>query len=142
MSNACVNFDWVIDSGKPEINKFVKLAEDYPDNNYEACVVFTRQVGIVEGILIQTYAVAVRIARNAESLEAIASTWEAMSAFCEAAIGVLSQIKDKHPNCGTQELYDKALDYKPACIKRLKATQKEIECQKVTVPTGLFPAMI
>jgi len=129
----------VIESGEPEVSKFGKLAKEYPEDTSEACAAFSRQVGIVEGILIHTYGIAANLTKQSESLPVVASTWTSMAGFCDSVIQQLLKINEAHPDCGGAGLYDRALDFKLAAQKRLNAVMQEITCQTETNPTGLFP---
>jgi len=118
------------------------IGDAYPNAEAPgACVAFTRQVRIVEGIVVQTYGVAASLARKADDLTEIAEIWSGMSRFCRSALTILSSLKLKYPYCGTNELYDMVLDYKLACEKRYKGVMEELSCQSTTFPKGLFPEM-
>jgi hypothetical protein len=106
-----------------------------------ACLAFTRQVRIVEGIVVQTYGVAAALARKADELSEVAEIWSRMSFFCRSAMVVLASLKNKYPYCGTPELYDMVLDYKLACEKRYRGAMEEAACQKTEFPKGLLPEM-
>ncbi|HUB68757.1 MAG TPA: hypothetical protein VL981_14835 [Candidatus Methylacidiphilales bacterium] len=97
-----------------------------------------KQVTALEAFSIQTYSVAAEIARRANDIQEADSVWREMGDFCNEAIQALSQLKSKYPYCGTPQLYDRGLDYKIACDKRHRGILEEMECQRTTLPAGLF----
>ena len=133
---ASLNLADLLEVGQPQIREMQRAA-DVPGG----AAAFARQVRIVEGVVVQTYAAAASLARKAGDLEEVAEIWSGMSAFCQSALQTLSGLKDKHPNCGAPELYDLVLDYKLACDKRHNGVMEEIACQKTEFPKGLFPEM-
>ena len=98
-------------------------------------------MGIVEGVLVQSYGIAAAMARKADDLSDVAEIWNAMSLFCRSALTSLGALKNKYPYCGTPALYDRVLDYKLACDKRYRGAMEEVECQKKEFPKGLLPEM-
>ena len=137
----CLNFEDILDIGRPQLAQLQQVGDSFPTADAPgACEAFAKQVRVLEGVLTQTYAVGVSIARRADDLGEVAQIWEQMGLFCTAAIQCLAQLKEKYPICGTPQLFDLSLDYKLACEKRFRSAQEEIECQKQAIPTGLFPA--
>jgi len=138
--SACLSFKDLIEINKPQVAEMQRVADAVPDSDAPgACVTFSKQVRLVEGILTQTYGVATVIARKAEDLQEIAEIWNLMGFFCNSILHILSSLKHKFPYCGTPELYDLALDYKLACDKRYKGVLQESTCQKTEFPKGLLP---
>ncbi|MBI4661393.1 MAG: hypothetical protein HY735_21430 [Verrucomicrobia bacterium] len=139
---ACLSFSDILEVGQPQIQEMQRIGDAYPAADVPgACVALTRQVRIVEGIVVQTYGVAASLARKAEDLNEIAEIWSRMSFFCRSALNTLSSLKHKYPYCGTPELYDMVLDYKLACEKRYKGVMEELACQSTSFPKGLLPEM-
>jgi hypothetical protein len=64
--------------------------------------------------------------------------WKEMTEYCESALAVLKDLKDKYFYCGTPELYDLVLDYRGEAQKRYYQNLQDSECQ---IPQGLFPEM-
>jgi hypothetical protein len=139
----CVSFDDLLQINRPQIDEMQRIGDSFSDPNVPgACEAFTRQVKIVEGILVQTYGLGTALAKRAEDLLEVAEIWTGMSALCDAALQALSSLKDKYPYCGTPQLYDLALDYKLACDKRHRGVLEEIACQRTEFPKGIFPEKI
>ena len=139
---ACLSFNDILEVGKPQIQAMQSIGDAYPTADAPgARVAFTRQVRIVEGTVVQTYGAAATLARKAEDLTDIAEIWSEMSLFCRSALTILSGLKHKYPDCGTNELYDMVLDYKLACDKRYKGVMEEVACQNASFPKGLLPEM-
>ena len=139
---ACLNFSDILGVGRPQVEELQKIGDAYEGPEVPgACEAFTRQVRIVEGILVQTYGIAVAMAKKAEDLDEVAEIWAAMSRFCLSALSSLATLKGKYPYCGTPALYDMALDYKLACDKRYRGAMEELACQKMEFPKGLLPEM-
>ena len=136
---ACLDFDDILELGRPQIQEMQRIGEAYPTADVPgASAAFTRQVRTVEGIVIQTYGVAAALTGKSGDLNEVAEIWSRMSSFCSSAMATLSSLKHKYPHCGTPELYDMVLDYKLACDKRYRGVMEELECQKVEFPKGLF----
>lgn len=140
--SVCLSFEEILERGKPQIATLSEVGESFPDVNYPgACEAFSKQVRLLEGFITSLYTITSSFAKKSNDLGEIAAMWKEMAAFCAQAIIALSHLKDKYPNCGTSELYDLALDYKIACDKRYEGVLEEIECQKMSLPKNLFPAL-
>src|SRR4029079_5966120 len=95
---ACLSFNDILEVGKPQIQAMQSIGDAYSNAEVPgACVAFTRQVRIVEGIVVQTYVVAASLARKADDLADIAEIWSGMSQFCRSALTILSSLKHKYP---------------------------------------------
>lgn len=137
---ACLSFGDILEVSRPQIAEMERIGNLYPDSEAPgACEAFTRQVRLVEGIVVQTYGVAAAMSRKADDLNEAAEVWRKMSSFCQSALEILATLKHKYPYCGTPGLYDAVLDYKLAADKRYKGVQEEMACQKMEFPKGLFP---
>jgi hypothetical protein len=140
--NTCLSFSDILDVSQPQINEMQRIGNFYPDGSTpEASAAFTRQVRLVEGIVVQTYGVAAALAKKADDLNEVADVWRRMSRFCHSALQILADLKHKYACCGTTELYDLVLDYKLAADKRYTGTLEEATCQKTDFPKGLFPKL-
>ena len=140
--SACLSFSDILDVSQPQIFEMQRVGDSYPDPSTPgACEAFTRQVRLVEGIVVQTYGVAAAMAKKAEDLKEVADVWKRMSRFCHSALQILANMKHKYPYCGTPQLYDLILDYKLAADKRCKSALEEAACQKTEIPKGLFPKL-
>ena len=138
--STCLEFSAIVETEKPQIEDLLKVAERYPDPAaMDAREAFSKQVRAVEGLITNTYRVAVAFARKANDPHEESETWRCMGGLCNMAIQILSTLKEKYPYCGTPQLYDLVLDYKIACDKRRNETEEEIACQTLPTPTGLFP---
>jgi hypothetical protein len=136
----CLSFSDLLDVSRPQIDEMQRIGDAYPDaTSYDACVAFSRQVRLVEGIVVQTYGVAATVAKKAGDLEEVAEVWHGMSRFCQSAMEMLADLKHKYPSCGTPQLYDLLLDYKLAADQRFKGTMEEAACQTTEFPPGLLP---
>jgi hypothetical protein len=139
---ACLSFSDILDVSQPQITEMQRIGNFYPDASAPgACEAFTRQVRLVEGIVVQTYGVAAALAKKAEDLKEVADVWSRMSRFCHSALQILADMRHKYPYCGTPQLYDLVLDYKLAADKRYRGTLEEAACQKMEFPKGLFPKL-
>lgn len=139
---ACLSFNDILEVGQPQIAEMQRIGGFYPSaESPGACAAFTRQVRLVEGIVVQTYGVAASLARKAEDLNEVADVWNKMSRFCQSALAALTDLKHKYPYCGTPELSDLVLDYKLAADKRYNGALEEATCQKTEFPKGLLPKL-
>jgi len=138
--SACLSFSQIVEIEKPRIEGLRKVAEQYPDPAAAvACEAFSKQVKVVEGLITNTYTVAVTLARRASDLQEVSDTWRRMGDLCDDALQALSALKGKYSYCGTPELYDLVLDYKLACDERRIEAEEEISCQSRPTPAGLLP---
>src|ERR1041385_1332563 len=78
LMKACLNFSDILGVGRPQVEELQKIGDAYEGPEVPgACEAFTRQVRIVEGILVQTYGIAVAMAKKAEDLDEVAEIWAA-----------------------------------------------------------------
>ena len=139
---ACLSFADILGVGQPQVEEMQRIGDAFASPDLPgACEAFTRQVSIVEGVLVQSYGIAAAMARKADDLNEVAEIWSGMSRFCQSALSRLATLRLKYPYCGTPALYDKALDYKLACDKRYRGAMEELACQKTEFPQGLLPQM-
>jgi hypothetical protein len=139
---ACLNFGDILGVGRPQLEEMQRIGDAYASPDVPgACEAFTRQVRIVEGVLVQSYGIAAAMSSKADELSEVAEIWTAMSLFCRSALASLTNLKHKYPYCGTPALYDMVLDYKLACDKRYRGAMEELECQKTEFAKGLLPEM-
>ena len=100
------------------------------------CAEFYKHVRNVQSAIIHTYQLKAYAAVRLEDPKEAATLWREMTDFCNSALEAISELRSKHPQCGTAELYDLALDYKAQAEKRYYENLKDSECQPV--PEGLF----
>jgi hypothetical protein len=142
MSAVCLNFDDLLEINKPQVAEFQRLAELLPTSETPAATApFSRQVRIVEGMLIQTYGIASKLTRETDDLTEVAGIWKNLASFCNSVLQALASLRERFPSCGTPELYDLALDYKVACDKRHRGVLQELSCQTIELPKGLLPEL-
>lgn len=103
------------------------------------CATFTCLVRNVQAAVIHTYQMAAFASIQETDPKNAAAIWKDMMEFCESALIVLRNLKDKYFYCGTPELYDMVLDYRGEAQKRYYQNLEDSECE---IPQGLFPAMI
>src|SRR5436309_2867836 len=119
----CLSFDEILAFGKPEVEALAAAGRELAARvGHEACDAFSRHVGLVDAMLRHTYRIAASLARRASGAADAAEIWKEMGGFCNEVIGVLAELKNRYPQCGTPELYDRALDYKLACDRRYNDT--------------------
>ena len=105
--SACLEFSDILEVGRPQIEEMRRIGNSYASADAPgACVAFTRQVRLAEGVVVHSYGVAVAVARKSGDLSEVARVWSKMSQFCLQALDVLRILKHKYPYCGTPELYD------------------------------------
>ncbi len=139
---ACIEFTDIVRSNERQVDALSEVAARHPDPEASgACEAFSRQVRLVESVVVSTYIIAVDATRKAADLREIADTWKVMGQLCDKALGVVACLKDRYPDCGTLELYDRLLDYKNACSNRYDRVNEELLCQTMPTPEGLFPTM-
>jgi hypothetical protein len=138
-----LSFEDIVALAKPQVTHLQEVGDSFPHSEAPgACEAFTKQVRLLESFLTQTYAVAASITRKSDDVIEVSQVLGHMSLFCTSVLHALSGLKDKYPYCGTPQLHDLALDYKLACEKRYHNALEELECQKITLPKGLFPEQI
>jgi hypothetical protein len=104
------------------------------------CTAFYHRVRSVQSAVIHTYQLTAYTSIREPDPKKAAAAWKAMGDFCESALVVLRDLRDKYQNCGTSELYDLTLDYRTEAQKRYFQNLQDSECQ--TIPAGLFPESI
>lgn len=140
---ACIEFIDIVRSNEHQVDLLTELAAQHPDpESPGVCEVLSRQVRMVESVVVATYVIAVDTTRKTDDLPQIAFLWKSMGQLCDKALGVVSDLKDRYLYCGTPELYDRLLDYKNACSSRYDRVNEEILCQTMPTPEGLFPSPI
>jgi len=140
---ACIEFTDIVRGNERQVEALAEVAARHPDPEAPgACEAFSRQVRLVESVVVVTYIIAVEATRKSADLREIAEVWKVMGLLCDKALGVVSSFKDRYPFCGTPELYDRLLDYKNACSTRFDRANEELLCQTMPTPRGLFPATI
>ena len=140
--NACLDFNDILQVGQPQIEEMERIGNFYPSADMPgACEAFSRQVRLVEGIVVHTYGVAAALAKKADGLDEVADVWREMSHFCQPALKALAELKHKYPFCGTAALYDLVLDYKLSADKRYTGALEEASCQKMEFPKELLPKL-
>lgn len=138
----CIEFSDIIQSNAHQVDVLTEVAQKHPDPDVPgACEALSRQVRLVESVVAGTYVIAVEATRKTESLHEIAQVWQAMGSLCDKALGVVSELKDRYPYCGTPQLHDRLLDYRLACTRRYEQVQEEILCLTMPIPQGLFPSL-
>src|ERR1700683_3116991 len=100
----CLKFDDILDLGKPQLAHVEEVGNSFASvDTPGACEAFAKEVRRLESFLVQTYAVAVAVARRADNLEEVAQIWQHMGLFCTHALHSLKKLKDKYPDCGTPQ---------------------------------------
>ena len=94
MSTATLSFEDLIEINKPQVAEFQRLAELFPDSSdSNASATFSKQVRLVEGVLVQTYGIAAKLTREIEDLPEIAEVWKEMADFCNLVLQTLLSSK-------------------------------------------------
>ena len=131
------DLDYVNLVNECRIAEMQKAGNELTPDRYGSCDAFQEHVRSVEAAVIHTYQItAFRAVREANPLCA-AKLWQEMVKFCERALTVTKDLKDKFPGCGTQGLYNTAIDYMMEAQKRYSENLEDSECPKP--PDGLFP---
>ena len=139
---ACIEFSDIVRSNEHQVDLLTEVAARHPDpESPGACEAFSRQVRMVESVVVATYVIAVDTTRKTDDLPQIAALWKSMGQLCDKALGVVSELKDRYLYCGTPELHDRLLDYRSACSSRYDRVNEEILCQTMPTPEGLFPSL-
>lgn len=94
------------------------------------CALFTEHVQRVEAAIVHTYQLVAHTAIRQESPAEAAELWRELSLYCDFALQKLKGLRDQFPECGTPELYDRALDYKNAADERYYQNVHDAECLK------------
>ena len=127
---------------RPEVEKFKELGTQFQSDDEDgACEAFGNQVVKVESVIEYAYQIVVLATKQCDSAEGVFDLWDRYLEFVEKLTNILSNLLERFPECGTAELHDHALDYYQSARKRRDLAKKEIECQKTTIPKGLFPSL-
>jgi hypothetical protein len=121
------------------LSEMEKVGKSLDPQAPEACEQFGRHVKKVEAALIHTYGIVAYVAVYQTSPGDAAKLWKLMSEFCEVALNVLRNMKERFRYCGTPELYDLALDYKILSDEKYQQNLRDSECLSLKIPSQLFP---
>jgi hypothetical protein len=122
-----------------EIEQTVRAADRYNPEVSASCQEFYRQVRSLESSVMCGYKIAVCLAKRTTDLKELCEIWRTASETCDAVLKALKSLKESHPQCGTPELYDLALDYKNAAFKRYQLNLEALQWEKTEIPAGLSP---
>ncbi len=106
-----------------------------PEKN---CTEFTNLIRNAQAAVIHTYQMSAFASVQEPDPQKAAVIWKEMTDYCESALTVLKDLKDRYFYCGTPQLYDLILDYRGEAQKRYYQNLQDSECQ---IPPGLFPEM-
>jgi hypothetical protein len=120
------------------ISEMEKVGTELDPDDVNSCQTFAVHVNGVHAALIHTYRIVSYVAIRETDPGRAAEHWKKMSQFCDLTIKALKKLKDKFPNCGTNSVYDLALDYKLASDERYCQNLRDSECQNLKIPAGLF----
>src|SRR5208337_468445 len=81
------------------------------------CAAFANLVRNVEAAVIHTYQMSAFASTQEPDPKKAAMIWKEMTEYCESALTVLKDLKDKYYYCGASQLYDLVLDYRGAAQK-------------------------
>lgn len=125
----------VLESYHPQIVELGRLGKLYPNGeDPEACEAFTRQVQILNGLTAAAYGFVVECLKKCDDPQQVSDCWSRFISFADELLGLLSELKERFPHCGTPEFHDSALDYRLAAAKRKRNAEEEIECLKKGIP--------
>ncbi len=120
------------------ISEMEKVGAALDPDHHDSCQTFTAHVTGVQAALTHTYRIISYVAVRESDPGKAAAHWKKMSEFCDLALKALKKLEDKFPHCGTNTVYDLALDYKSACDERHDQNLRDSECLNLKIPTGLF----
>ena len=124
-----LSFDQIFAAGPIGVKKLLEVGDTFANADQPgACEAFTRQVHSLESFVKETYRIAIIVARKSDDTGEVVQIFSTLSSFCGGAMGVLTDLRKKYPDCGTPQLYDLILDYKIACDQRRNNLLAELEC--------------
>ena len=138
---SCISLADVREISRRPLAHLAEMGGQLDPAKQESTVIMREEVLRTEERLKQFYQLGVVAARLSSGPAQAVEVWKAVSEFADETLAVLSTLKDKYPTCGTPELYDLALEYKSAAMKRAKLNEEATRCQTLTAPPGLFPPM-
>jgi hypothetical protein len=118
-----------------QIEELKEVARTYDVNN---CGEFYRRVRNTESAVIHTYQITAYASLEEADPKNASDLWKQMVDFCDSALKILRELKERFPNCGASEVYNTTLDYRSQAHKRYIQNLEDAECQR-TIPKGLFP---
>ena len=121
------------------ISEMEKDGRELDPKNPDSCTAFAEHVTRIQVALMHTYQIVAYAAVREPSPVQAAEHWKKMARFCDLALTVLKDAKERFPSCGTSTVYDLALDYKLASDEHYNENQRDSECLTMAIPTGLFP---
>ena len=134
--NQCITLRDFAELTKEEVKSLERSAQSFRPND---CQSFYKEVRSLESSVMQSYKVAVLLAKRTTDPNELSDIWKTASDICDSVLNLMKQLKDSKPECGTSQLYDLALDYKIAAFKRYENSLEDIQWKDQETPAGLFP---
>jgi hypothetical protein len=124
-----------------EIRMMDRLVATADAGNPESSTKLHHSVQGIQAAILHSFKIQGHLSLQTEDPTEAANLWQSYIEFCDDALRALKAAKDKFQNEAAREVYDLALDYRNEASQRRQQNLHAAECQKITVPKGLFPAM-
>jgi len=83
----------------------------------DLCAPFHDEARQLETEMMMLYKATVFCVRREEDLKAISERWGEMVVICSGSISRIQQLSEKHPGCGADIYYDRALELRAKCLR-------------------------
>ena len=83
----------------------------------DLCAPFHDEARQLETELLLLYKATVMCVRREPDIKIVESRWSDMVKICNGFLAKLKQLSDKHPGCGADIYYDRALDLRNKCTR-------------------------
>ena len=122
-----------------EVEQIRRSAANYDAADAASREYLDKQVRSLESLVTTSYKLAVRLAKRTTDLNELCGIWKAASDICDSFLEEAKTLKDSRPECGAPQLYDLALSYKNAALKRYQQNLEALQWETTPSPAGLFP---
>jgi hypothetical protein len=139
MPAQCITLQDFAEMTSEEVEQVRKSAANYNGANSASRENLDKQVRSLESLVSTSYKLAVRLAKRTTNLNELCEIWKAASDICDSFLEEARGLKESRPECGASQLYDLALNYKNAALKRYQQNFEALQWEATPSPAGLFP---
>lgn len=115
--NDCVSQSDLQEMGRAYLEEFEQRISGVPE---DLCAPFHDGASRLEANLFSLYRTTVICVRKEPDIECVAQRWSDMVQICDSFLAKLRALHEKHPSCGAELYYDRALDLKNKCQRLLE----------------------
>ena len=108
----CFDESAIQELGRTMFDEFDRRIRALPP---DLCAPFHAEARQLESELLMLYRATVLCVKREEDMDKVSARWAEMVDICNGSLSRLSQLSEKHPGCGANIYYDRALDLRNKC---------------------------